>query len=68
MAEIKDLGKCEYCIHRKICNLKHDRQEIVNRMNDKLNIGCINDTFEFTFYCKEFMEDLKAQRGVYDGF
>ena len=47
MAEIKELNKCEDCIHSTICEFRADRKECVEQMNGKLdNIGYMTDLFE----------------------
>lgn len=69
MAEIKELNKCEDCIHSTICEFRADRKECVEQMNGKLdNIGYMTDFFEFSFECKEFIKREPIEKDVFDKY
>lgn len=57
MAKIKELNKCENCVHNSVCEFRTSREKYVKQMNDKLdNLEYMTNLFIFSFECKEFIK------------
>ena len=67
MAEIKELNKCENCVHSNVCEFRTGREECIEQMIDKLdNTRYMTDFFIFSFECKEFIKKEPTKRdGLY---
>ena len=69
MAKIKELNKCENCVHSNVCEFRTDREECVGQMNSKLdNIGYMRDFFIFSFECKEFIKREPTRKDPFEMF
>lgn len=50
-----DNCECKNCIHNKVCGLKSEKEEIINKISGKAdNIVASTDSFKLTFSCVEF--------------
>ena len=67
MAKIKELNKCENCVHSNVCGFRTDREECVGQINSKLdNIGYMRDFFIFSFECKEFIKREPTRKDAFE--
>ena len=69
MAKIKELNKCENCVHSNVCEFRTGREEYVGQMNDKLdNLGYTTDFFIFSFECKEFIKREPTKKDAFERY
>ena len=67
MAEIKELNKCENCVHNNVCEFSTSREACVKQMNGKLdNLEYTIDFFIFSFECKEFIKREPTRKDVFE--
>lgn len=49
--EIKNYTECKYCDHEEVCKYKEIQEEVLIKMNGRLDNICCPDNFKFTFQC-----------------
>ena len=61
-----DNCECTNCIHNKVCGLKSEKEEIVNKISGKAdNIVASTDSFKLSFSCTEYEKGMSIGiRGV----
>lgn len=50
-----DNCECTNCIHNKVCGLKSEKEDIINKISGKAdNIVASTDSFKLTFSCDNY--------------
>jgi hypothetical protein len=61
-----DNCECKSCIHNKVCNLKNEKKEIVNKISGKAdNIVASTVSFKLSFSCTEYERMLNKRECIY---
>lgn len=46
---------CKNCVHNKVCKLKSEKEEIINKISAKAdNVVASTDSFKLTFSCDNY--------------
>lgn len=54
--KFEDIHKCKLCLHNKVCKLKEEKEEIVNKISGKAdNIVASTEALKLTFSCDYFL-------------
>lgn len=60
------MKNCETCIHERVCNLKSEYKDCLNKINDMLDKLEGDNTFSFSLECPEWRCNYTIHTGIPD--